>query len=222
MTSERSGKQLSGSVRERTTPVDIARAESAVRDLLSALGLDPDDPALSTTPARTADAFAHLLTGGYAQTVRDALGVGFPAVRAGTVVATRIPSLLVCPHHLMPARAMVHLAFWPSDRIPGLSRLGRLVDTLGRRLVLQEDFGGWLVDALFEELHAKAALAIVEAQHTCLMVEDLARRDTIVRTRAARGPEALIARLQNEIDATLGHRWLTPVSEPPASGIGSK
>lgn len=222
MTRKQSGKHLSGSVDERTTPVDLAQAETAVRDLLSALGLDPNHPALATTPARTAEAFAHILTAGYATDPSEALGGGFPTVRAGTVVVTRIPALFVCPHHLMPARAEIHLAFWPSKRVPGLSRLTRLVDALGRRLVLQEDLGVWLVDALVENLDVEAAVAIIEAQHTCVFIEDLARRDTIVRTRATRGPEARIAVLQSEIDATLSARWSTSVSEPPASGTGSR
>lgn len=218
----------SGSVRRRARPVDRARAEAAVRELLEALGFDSEDPALATSPARVTEAFADALTAGYATAPVDALGEGFPVQADHPVVATDIPLLFVCPHHLMPARGLAHVAFLPAGRVPGLSRLTRLVDAVGRRLVLQEDIAPDIVGALSDGLGVQAAVARIEAVHTCVAIEDFARRDAVFVTEASQGPAALVADLAARLPRTrLGPHtppssgsvpapWSTSASEPPA------
>lgn len=175
-----------------------------MRALLDALGFDPQDPALATTPARVAEAYGLRLTAGYEADPEVVLGAGFPVQPSNPVVARDIPLLFVCPHHLLPARGVVHLAFLPRERVPGLSRITALVDTLGRRLVLQEDLTQALAETLKAGLDVQAAVAVVEATHGCVAAEDFARRDAVFRTQAAVGPARLVARLSQQLDASLG------------------
>lgn len=201
---------------------DRAGAEAAIRALISALGLDPNARALAETPERAAGAYLDLLASGYRTTPAEALGRGFPVSSSDPVVATRLPVMFLCPHHLMPARGEVHLAFAPKDRVPGLARIARLVDVLAHRLVLQEDLGRWIVESLAEHLEVEAAVAIVEAQHTCIAVEDFARSNTVFRTRAAHGKKKRVESLQAEIDASLASAWATSASGPPTKKRGSR
>jgi GTP cyclohydrolase IA len=201
---------------------DPARAAKALREFLRALGFDAKDPALATTPETAATAFAERLLDGYRMTPGEALGAGFPVKNSGSIVATRIPLMFVCPHHLMPAQGVAHVAFVPRGRVPGLGRIAKLCDTLAHRLILQEDLTGAIAHALADHLDAEAALAIVEARHLCVAIEDPARRDTIFRTRAAVGSEEVIASLASEIDASLASSWPTSASKPPSRTRDSK
>jgi GTP cyclohydrolase I len=215
-------RATSGSIARAQRAPDRAGAEAAIRALITALGLDPDDPALADTPERTAAAYLDGLASGYRTSPAEALGRGFPISSQDPVVATRLPVMFLCPHHLMPAKGEVHVAFIPQDRVPGLARIARLVDVLAHRLVLQEDLGRWIVEALAEQLKVRAAVAVVEARHTCVAIEDFARRDTTFRTRAAHGKRALVASLEAQIDASLASAWATSASEPPTRKRGSK
>lgn len=196
-------QQSDNSNPSRTGTVDLSAAQEAIRALLVALGFDPSEPALSTTPARASEAFVEALTRGYAQDPVEALGRGFPTTASGPVIAAGIPLLFVCPHHLMPARGVAHLGFVPTGRAPGLSRITRMVDVLSRRLVLQEDLTEQLAATLSEGLDAKATIAIVEAQHGCVALEDFAQRDTCFVTRAERGDVALVRSMADQIGARL-------------------
>ncbi len=222
MARTRRRKPVSGSVRARPAEVDPKKAQAAVRDLFFALGFDPDDPALATSPARVTDAYSKVLTSGYDVKPVEALGSGFPIDNPNPVVAQDIPLLFVCPHHLMPAQGFVHIAFIPNERVPGLSRLTRLVDTLGRRLVLQEDLTQDIVDTLKEALDVKAALVRVHARHTCVALEDFARRDAVFVTRASVGPARLVSSLASQIDDRVAPFWSTSASEPPAEARASR
>lgn len=205
-------RNKSGSVRGRVRPVDRDAVRQAVADLLVALGFAADDPALATTPERRSEALIEALTVGYETTPEEALGRGFPTSGDGPVVATDIPILFVCPHHLTVARGTAHVGFVPNERVPGLARVARLLDVLGRRLVLQEDLTDDIAEALFTSLDAKASVAIVEATHNCVAIDDLARRDTVFTTRASRGPDELVASMVELIrmdDGTLSPPWPT-------------
>jgi GTP cyclohydrolase I len=215
-------RATSGSIKDAARAPDREGAEAAIRSLLTALGLDPDHPALAETPERTAGAYLDRLASGYRTSPADALGRGFPVSSQDPVVATRLPVMFLCPHHLMPAKGEVHLAFVPKDRVPGLARIARLVDALAHRLVLQEDLGRWIVEALAEHLEVRAAVAIVEARHTCVAVEDFARSETSFRTRATHGAQKLVASLEAQIDASLASAWATSASEPPTRKRGSR
>jgi GTP cyclohydrolase I len=207
---------------EPGAPIDRDRAEGAIRELLSAFGLDPDSPELSSTPHTAARAFSERLLDGYRTTPAEALGSFYPVSSNDPVIATRIPLMFVCPHHLMPAQAEAHVAFVPRGRVPGLGRIAKLCDALAHRLILQEDLTRSIADALFEELGAKAVLVLVDAQHLCVAIEDFARRQAIFRTRAGRGATRAISSLGSEIDASLSLAWPTPHSPQPSAPPGSK
>lgn len=213
---------VSGSVRRRTRPLDAAKAQAAVCDLLEALGFDSSDPALASTPARVTEAYATVLTAGYETAPATALGSGFPVSNHNPVLALDIPLLFVCPHHLMPAQGFVSIGFVPNERVPGLSRLTRLVDALGRRLVLQEDLTQDIVDALQAQLQVTAAVAEVRARHTCVALEDFARREAVFVTRACLGEDSVVSSLNSQISARLSPVWSTSASEPQVSAPASK
>src|SRR5687767_11333040 len=97
-------RRSTGSIPRAKRAPNRKRAKAAVRDLLKALGLDPNDPALAETPDRTAGAFLDVLAAGYGTTPAEALGRGFPVSSSDPVVATRLPLMFLCPHHLLPAR----------------------------------------------------------------------------------------------------------------------
>lgn len=207
---------------ERARAPDRARAERAIHDFLDALGFDPDDPALATSPARVVEAYLDILTRGYETTPEDALGEGFPVPDSGPVSALAVPLQFVCPHHLLPAQGIAHVAFQPGERVPGLSRVTRMIDVLGHRLVLQEDLTRQIAEVLVRGLDATAAVCVIEARHGCVAVEDFARRDTVFMTRAAEGAPDIIASLDAEIGARLNQTWSTSASEPPARAPDSK
>lgn len=202
--------------------IDRARAEAAIREFLSALGLDPDSKELAFAPETAARAFSERLLDGYRTTPAEALGTFYPVKADDPVLAVRIPLMFVCPHHLLPAQGEAHVAFIPKGRVPGLGRIAKLCDALAHRLVLQEDLTHALAQALFEELGAKAVLVIIDAQHLCVAIEDFARRQAIFRTRASFGSARAIASLASEIDASLSLAWQTPQLPPPSAPRGSK
>jgi GTP cyclohydrolase I len=193
---------------------DLGRAERAVRELLLALDLDPDDPDLAGTPARVARAWAETLVGGYREDPRAALGDGF--ANSGptpvTVTVPRIPFLAVCPHHLLPLIGEAHVAFRPKDRVPGFGRLAKLIDTLAHRLVLQEELTGAIAEALESAIDAAAVVVVLEARHSCVAVTDPARQSVVFRTRADRGPAEITLLLAAELESSLktGAPELTP------------
>ncbi|MBK8012043.1 MAG: GTP cyclohydrolase I [Deltaproteobacteria bacterium] len=206
----------------RVRAPDRARAEDALRAFLDALGFDPADVELRDTPTRVTRAFIEVLTAGYAQDGLGVLGSGFTSQHRGSVVSTRIPLVFTCPHHLMMAHGQAHLAFLPNGKIPGLARLFRLVDAMSHRLILQEDLTHEISDALREMLSATAAVVVIEAKHGCIAVEDLARKDTIIRTTSSFGARRNVESLQHEIDVTLFEPWKTSASDAPSPSHGSK
>ena len=128
---------------------------------------------------------------------KEALGTGFPVSGLVPVVATDIPLLFMCPHHLMPARGFGRLAFFAANRAPGLSRINRVFDVLSRRLVLQEDLTEQVASVFFEQLGEASLVVEIEARHTCVALEDFAHRDTRFVTHAQRGEPDAIAQLRS-------------------------
>lgn len=191
-----------GSVLARKKPPDMDAAADAVRALLDALGFDTDAPALATTARKTAEAFVEALTCGYETDAKEALGSGFPVSGVAPIVATDIPVLFMCPHHLMPARGFGRLAFVAANRAPGLSRINRVFDALSRRLVLQEDLTEQIATLFFEQMGSPSLVVEIEARHTCVALEAFAHRDTRFVTRAQRGDPGQIRELQQMLAST--------------------
>jgi GTP cyclohydrolase I len=150
---------------------DRARVEAAVREILAAIGEDPDRPGLAETPARVASAYAEFF-GGLAVDAVDVVRSGAVAAtpdELGEVVVVRdIRFRSVCEHHLLPFLGVAHVAYVPRDRIVGLGTLSRVVDAVASRPQLQERLGTEIAATIAEGLDADGVLVVLDAVHGCV------------------------------------------------------
>ena len=142
---------------------------------------------LAGIPARVARAWRDELLSGYRQDPADLLAPIAARAGAGLVAARGIPFSSICRHHLMPFQGVCHLAYWPDGRIAGLSRLGRLVDCLSRRLQLQEVLTRQIADAIQEHLRPQGAACVMEATHTCMTARGSRKAGSRIVTAAFTG-----------------------------------
>ncbi|WP_448811252.1 GTP cyclohydrolase I [Agromyces bauzanensis] len=165
---------------------DAVRA--AVRDLLLAVGEDPDRPELAETPRRVAESFAELLSG----SAIDAAGLLQPLPGEGiadgeAVVVSRLAFRSVCEHHLLPFRGSAHVVYAPSESVAGFGSFARVLDVLAARLQLQERLTGQFADAVESGLGARGVLVVVEASHGCLTDRGARQTESRAVTMASRG-----------------------------------
>jgi GTP cyclohydrolase I len=150
---------------------DRARIARAVEELLTALGHAPgSDPELAKTGQLVADAWSSDLLSGYAMDAKELLAEALPTTSAELVALRDVETAAMCPHHLLPAPGVVHLAYAPAGRIVGFGALSRLVQCFARRLTLQETLVENVASALVEHLGASGAMCIAELRPTCLTV----------------------------------------------------
>jgi GTP cyclohydrolase I len=167
-------------------PVDHARIEAAVREILLAVGEDPDREGLRETPARVARMYAELFSGLH-HDPRELLGKKFTQKYDEMVLVKDIRFESCCEHHLMPFIGKAHVAYLPNGRIVGLSKLARVVEALARRPQVQERMTEELADLLMDELGARGVGVILEASHTCMTIRGIRKADSICTTSAMRG-----------------------------------
>lgn len=169
-------------------PVDIDRAEAAVRELLAAIGEDPTREGLLETPRRVAKSFAELLSG-YREDPAHHLDKQFTIDHEEMVIVKDIPFSSMCEHHLLPFMGRAHVAYLPgpSGKVTGLSKFARLVDGYARRLQVQERLTGQIADAMITRLHARGALVVMEAEHLCMTIRGAMKPGAITTTSAVRG-----------------------------------
>lgn len=165
---------------------DAVRA--AVRDLLLAVGEDPERPELAETPRRVAESFAELLSG----SAIDATGLLQPLPGEGVadgeaVVVSHLAFRSVCEHHLLPFRGTAHVVYAPSDSVAGFGSFARVLDVLAARLQLQERLTGQFADAVESALNARGVLVVVEASHGCLTDRGARQTGSRAVTMAGRG-----------------------------------
>lgn len=167
---------------------DHARAEAAVRELLIALGEDPDREGLKETPARVARAFAEV-TGGLRQRPEDVLTTTFDLGHDELVLVRDIELWSMCEHHLVPFTGVAHVGYIPSEsgKITGLSKLARLVDLYSRRPQVQERLTTQVADALMEILEARGVIVVIEAEHLCMTMRGVRKAGARTITSAIRG-----------------------------------
>ena len=167
---------------------DEARAEAAVRELLIAVGEDPDREGLHDTPARVARAYAELLAG-MRQDPEEVLATTFDVGHDEMVLVRDIELWSLCEHHLVPFSGVAHVAYIPgeSGRVTGLSKLARLVDVYARRPQVQERLTTQIVDALMEILEARGAIVVIEAEHLCMAMRGVRKPGARTVTSAVRG-----------------------------------
>ncbi|MGY1736461.1 GTP cyclohydrolase I FolE [Geodermatophilus sp. SYSU D00684] len=175
-------------VRPDFSRVDSARAEAAVRELLLAVGEDPDRPGLRDTPARVARAYAETFAGLW-QDPGEVLATVFDEDHDEMVLVRDIPMYSTCEHHLVPFHGAAHVGYIPGDdgRVTGLSKLARLVDVYARRPQVQERMTRQIADALAEHLKPRGVIVVVEAEHLCMGMRGIRKPGSTTVTSAVRG-----------------------------------
>lgn len=170
----------------RGGPVDHPRIERAVREILLAVGEDPDREGLLQTPARVARMYAELFSGLH-QDPRIHLQTAFTEKYDEVVLVRDIAFHSVCEHHLLPFIGKAHIGYIPDGRVLGLSKLGRIVEVVARRPQVQERLTETVADLLVEELGAKGVAVVVEAVHTCMTIRGIRKPGSECVTSAMKG-----------------------------------
>ncbi|QWZ07251.1 GTP cyclohydrolase I FolE [Nocardioides panacis] len=167
---------------------DRPRAEAAVRELLIAVGEDPDREGLLDTPARVARAYQELL-GGMRLAAEDVLTTTFDAGHEEMILVKDIELWSMCEHHLVPFTGVAHVGYIPNEngRITGLSKLARLVDVYAKRPQVQERLTTQVADAMMEILEARGAIVVIEAEHLCMTMRGVRKPGSKTVTSAVRG-----------------------------------
>jgi len=168
--------------------VDRERAENAVRELLLAIGEDPDRDGLRDTPARVARMYAEI-AGGIDVDPAAHLKVTFEANHDEMVMVKDIPVYSLCEHHMVPWFGAAHVAYIPNDDgdITGLSKLARLCDGYAHRLQVQERFTTQVADAIERALTPRGVMVVVEAEHLCMSMRGVLKPGTTTVTSAVHG-----------------------------------
>ena len=167
-------------------PYDQARAERAVKELLLALGEDPDRDGLRETPARVARALSENFAGLW-QSPEDVLTTTFDIGHEELVIIRDIDVFSHCEHHLTPFHGVAHVGYIPSGRITGLSKIARLVDLFARRPQVQERMTSQIADALVEILEPAGVIVIIECEHLCMSMRGVRKTQARTVTSAVRG-----------------------------------
>jgi GTP cyclohydrolase I len=178
--------QLSGGPVEQS--VDLARIEKAVREILIAVGEDPDREGLVRTPVRVARAYAELFAG-LRVDPRQVLTTAFEAEHDELVLVRDIEVFSLCEHHLLPFRGVAHIGYIPgtSGRITGLSKLARLVEVYARRPQVQERLTSQIADLLMAQLDARGVIVVLECEHMCMAMRGIQKAGAKTVTSAVRG-----------------------------------
>jgi GTP cyclohydrolase I len=168
--------------------VDLGRIEKAVREILYAIGEDPDRDGLLDTPARVARAMAEQFSG-LGQKPEDVLTKVFDVDHDEMVLVRDIEVYSTCEHHLVPFHGVAHVGYIPNDRgqVTGLSKLARLVDVFARRPQVQERMTSQIADALMRVLEPRGVIVVVEAEHLCMTMRGVRKPGAKTVTSAVRG-----------------------------------
>ncbi|UVE94512.1 GTP cyclohydrolase I FolE [Dietzia sp. B32] len=167
---------------------DAERAEAAVRELLLAVGEDPEREGLRDTPARVARAYREVFAGLYTDP-SDVLSKTFDEDHRELVLVRDIPIYSTCEHHLVPFHGVAHIGYIPgqSGAVTGLSKLARLVDLYAKRPQVQERLTSQVADALVDKLDPSGVLVVIECEHLCMSMRGIRKAGSITTTSAVRG-----------------------------------
>lgn len=166
--------------------VDLPRIERAVREILAAVGEDPDREGLLETPGRVARMYAELLSG-LREDPRQHLKKFFQEKYDEIVLVRDIGFNSLCEHHLLPFIGQAHIGYMPNGRVIGLSKLARVVEVVARRPQVQERMTETIADLLVEELDAKGVAVVIEASHSCMTVRGVRKPGSVCVTSAMKG-----------------------------------
>ncbi|WP_052274024.1 MULTISPECIES: GTP cyclohydrolase I FolE [Arthrobacter] len=170
------------------SPVDQLRIQRAVREILAAIGEDPERDGLLETPKRVAKAYAEMFSGLH-QDAGEVLSTSFDIDHQELVLVKDIPFYSTCEHHLVPFHGTAHIGYIPSadGRVTGLSKLARLVEVYARRPQIQERLTSQIVDAMMEHLKPKGAIVVIECEHMCMSMRGVRKPGAKTVTSAVRG-----------------------------------
>jgi GTP cyclohydrolase I len=166
--------------------VDQERVARAVREILLAVGEDPDREGLRDTPARVARMYAELF-GGLHDDPRRHLQKSFEEKYDEIVLVRDISFNSLCEHHLLPFMGKAHIGYMPAGRVIGLSKLARVVEVVSRRPQVQERMTEDIADLLMQELEARGVAVVIEATHTCMTIRGVRKPGSLCVTSAMRG-----------------------------------
>jgi GTP cyclohydrolase I len=167
-------------------PMDLERIQRAVREVIAAIGDDPDREGLIGTPERVARTYAELFEG-LRTDPKELLSVGFEVGHDEMVILKDIPFYSVCEHHFMPFHGVAAVGYIPDGRVVGLSKLARLVDAYARRPQIQEQLTGQIADTLMEALRPDGVAVVIEAEHLCMTARGVKKPGSRMVTSATRG-----------------------------------
>lgn len=182
--------------------MDLERIERAVREILAAVGEDPDREGLQRTPKRVARTYEELFSG-LEQDPAECVGAAFAESYDEMVVLRDIAFNSVCEHHLMPFEGKAHVAYLPDGQVVGISKLARVVDAFAHRPQLQERLTSQIADLLMEKLRAKGVAVVIEATHSCMTCRGIKKAGSVMVTSAVRGRCRSDARTRGEVMALL-------------------
>ena len=190
-------------IKQDRTKMDLPRIENAVREILLAIGEDPDREGLQETPRRVARMYTEVFSG-LSRSPLDEIKTFHEADHDEMVMVGDIPFYSMCEHHLIPFFGKAHVVYIPKEgRILGLSKIARVVDTLARRPQLQERMTSRIADILMEAVEPRGVAVIVEAEHLCMTMRGIKKPGSHTVTSALRGICRSDARTRAEVLALL-------------------
>lgn len=166
--------------------MDLPRIERAVREILLAIGENPERDGIRETPARVARMYAELFSGLHDDPEKH-LEVTFDEDHHEMVALRDIPFSSMCEHHLMPFEGKAHIAYIPGGKILGLSKLARIVDAFAKRPQVQERLTSQIADLLAKRVEAQGCAVVIEAVHTCMTCRGVKKAGSVMVTSALRG-----------------------------------
>jgi len=166
--------------------MDLQRIEAAVREILIAVGENPDRDGLMDTPTRVARMYAEVFAG-LETDPADVLTVTFAEDHREMVILRDIPFASFCEHHLLPFTGLAHVGYIPNGQIIGVSKLARLVETFARRPQVQERMTSAIADTLMDTLQPDGVAVLIEATHTCMTIRGIQKPGSTMVTSAVRG-----------------------------------
>lgn len=167
-------------------PVDLPRIERAVREILLAVGEDPEREGLKQTPRRVAEMYEELFVG-LRQCPNEHLAATFDEDHHEMVVLRDVSFASICEHHLMPFEGKANIAYIPGGKVLGLSKLARIVDVFARRPQVQERLTSQIADLLVNRLDVRGCAVVLEAVHTCMTTRGVRKPGSVMVTSALRG-----------------------------------
>jgi GTP cyclohydrolase I len=178
--------------------MDLERIERAVREILIAVGEDPQREGLLRTPRRVARMYQELFSG-LTKDPAEHLTAAFTETYDELVVLRDIPFHSMCEHHLMPFEGKAHVAYLPEGQVVGISKLARVVDDFAHRPQVQERLTSQIADLLMERLKAKGVAVVLQATHSCMTCRGIKKAGSVMITSAVRGTCRSDARTRGEV-----------------------